>query len=837
LSYPLNWKQLGPSPIVTSGDNIWYVTGRVGAAAPDPTNVDILYAVGSVGGVWKTSDSTASPPTWYPLTDNMPSLSIGGNHPLMVHKSNHDLILALVKGIGAGLLWSNDAGQTWELRGNSIFEGASIGSIAADPTNTDLFYVSVYKGGSFGSGIYESTDAGFNWNRLPKLGPLTPEGLPDGPVSDVIITKYNANTLYGAVVGNDGSSTSNNGIYRSANGGATWILMSGLPSGSELAGGAWVRLESGSNPGVIYVVILSPDASNNIVVKRFKTTDDGDNWTPLKESSQYYEPRSWHVLLGIDPNDDDHIFVNDSYGPDPSYRLYESYDAGDTTNGWSRADAYQSVFLGRDWVNIAFDANGDAVVTADQGIYRYSKSKNWTSLVGNLEVTQFYTITPDPQSSIKVYGVGQDLYWAIKFTGTPQWEFMEDSAGEHGKILVDPANSDWLYAYNPLDGNNFVRRSMDGGKTWTTVQPSETWAQLDYIFAKATQKSFIMDPSNSSRLLLGTKKVYELTNAWSIDPNMPPTWVLISEILSPIPGKPNEGRYITALAIAPSNGDTIYAATSDKHLWVTFDHGDKWENYDNGLFGVANGKVLELSIDPQNSNQGFAVTQGSGSKNIWLFQITPFGRPPNINFPPVWINISGDFPADLAINSILVDWEPPVLSFPKGGANVIPALFVGSDRGVYFSTNLGSWNKFGNGLPNTSINSLAFLSSTKNIIAGTAGRGAWQTFSPDWLGKNIDLVWIWKWIRLFEKIPWLRNPPDPPPIEFLNWVSQLPPGLTEKEKALYSLGPNVDIELGQKPGQPLSNSDEFEHMMRIWKESKSIDKDQKQKERDQAQGG
>jgi len=821
MSYPLNWKQIGPRPITTSDDSIWYVTGRIGAAAPDPTNVDILYSCGSAGGVWKTTNSTATSPSWHPLTDNMPSLSIGGNHPLMVHPNNHELVVALAKGPGAGLLCSEDGGNTWELRGNNIFEGSSIGSIALHPTNTQLFYVAVMSGGSFGPGIYVSTDGGYNWIRIPALGPLVPEGLPSGSVSDLIITKYDANTLYAAVVRNTGFSESNNGIYMSTNAGATWKLMGGLPNGSELAGGgAWVRLESGSKSGVIFVVVLCLDNTDKIVVKRFRTTDGGGNtggnWTGLASSPSSIEDRAWHVLLGVDPNDDHHIFVNDAYS------LYETFNSG---QAWApRADVIKSPGqanknFGRDWVDIAFDRNGDAIITADQGIYRYSKSKNWSSLIGNLEATQFYTLTPDPQDAATKYGVGQDLYWAVKSSGSPTWNFMGGSTGEHGKILVDPTNSDHLYAYNPLDSSDFVRRSLDGGKTWTTIQPSETWASSDYSFAKATQKSFVMDPSDPSRLLLGTKKVYEITNAWSTDPNSPPTWVAISEILSPIAGKPNEGRHITALAIAASSRETIYAATSDKYLWVTFNNGDKWERYDNGLYGVAAGKILGISIDPENSNQGFVITSGAGLKNIWLFQITPYRRPPQINILPVWIDISGDFPPSLSINSLLVDWKPQVLFIPKGGADIIPVLFVGTDRGVYFSMNLGSWEKFGNGLPNTSVNDLAFVTSTKSILAGTAGRGAWRTFLPDY-GKKLDLVFTWKWIRVFEKFPWwgLKNPPD-------SQQASLQESVAEKMRASFMVPHDLTAELGQRQGQQLSSPDEFKQMKDSWNKNKLAKKD------------
>ena len=53
------------------------INGAIQAIAVHPTDPNIMY-VGSVnGGIWKTTNATAATPHWVPLTDNLPSLSIG----------------------------------------------------------------------------------------------------------------------------------------------------------------------------------------------------------------------------------------------------------------------------------------------------------------------------------------------------------------------------------------------------------------------------------------------------------------------------------------------------------------------------------------------------------------------------------------------------------------------------------------------------------------------------------------------------------------------------------------------------------------------------------------
>src|SRR3954469_14202547 len=76
-----SWVEQGPGPILNGdvegmGAQHGSVAGAVEALAPEPGNPDVLYAGSVNGGIWKTTDATALSPTWAPLTDHLPSLSI-----------------------------------------------------------------------------------------------------------------------------------------------------------------------------------------------------------------------------------------------------------------------------------------------------------------------------------------------------------------------------------------------------------------------------------------------------------------------------------------------------------------------------------------------------------------------------------------------------------------------------------------------------------------------------------------------------------------------------------------------------------------------------------------
>ena len=683
-----NWVPIGPAPIDTAG-GLDQISGRIQIAAPDPGNALTIYLGSDNGGIWKNINA----PSWTPLTDQMPSLALGANfgksfgayHTLVVHPADNNLVLGLVSGVGAGILQSTDGGNTWNLLANNQFDGQGLNSIAVHPTDTSRLYVAA---GS--NGVWKSTDGGASWQQLGTL--------PSGLVSDLIIARFDANTLYAAVVGNTGTTQAQNGVYVSSDQGNTWTLLGGgLATGAALGSSAAVRIESGAATGVVYVSMLTVSGSAApTAVQRFSTSDGGTSWSALAASGGGLEGRSWHLLLGVDPGDDSHIFVNDSY------YLNESTDGGAT---WSHADnnvGYLAIINPFDWVNITFDANRNALLTADQGVVLYDPAnQSWSSLMGNLQVSEFYTIALDPETANVAYAVGQDIF-CEKYTGGYAWNVMEHGIGELGKILVDFTNSNQLYGFNPRSLSNFVMQSPDGGSTWTTIFPRTMLSSsflhsygTGYGFAGASQKAFAMDPSNPARLLVVADRVYETTNANAAAP----TWAQISGVLSPN----SHQSFVIAIAIAPSAPSTVYAATQEGGVWVTYNDGGEWSGLSGGNTGIS-GQVLGFNIDPENNQHVFAV----GYSAVW--HLLPSGPP--------WVNITGNLPTNISYYTLFVDW---------GATN--PVLILGTDRGIYRSFDLGNtWLKWSPGLPNTRVNDLQgeILNGQLLLAAATIGRGAWE---------------------------------------------------------------------------------------------------------------
>ena len=641
-----NWFPIGPAPIDAPNVGLGFAAGRIEAAAPDPSNNAVMYVGANNGGVWKTGVWNNDPPTWLSLGDDQRSLNFAGYHPLRVHPAQASLVLGVVCGPGAGLLKSTNGGLGWQLLGNWLFEGAAIGSLAVHPTNTNVIYLSVWYGGP-GGGVYKSTDGGQNWTA-------TTAGI-NGLFTDVVIARWDAQTLFAGVVGG-----ANPGVYKTTNGGGSWSLLSGIPAaGFSVAntGASAIRLESGSKTGMLYVAYLSLDAAMNPAIHRVRTSNGGSSWTALNATGGSLESRSWHLLLGVDPTNDKHVFANDAYS------IWESKDSGGT---WTRADQTPKLTIGDDWVNIAFDPKGRVVVTADRDVYRYDpKAKTWQSKEGNLQVTLFYDVTPDPSDPDVVYGVAQDHPFAMKFTGSDEWAYMEGGGSETGKVLVDPTDTSRIYVSNPLDPATFVARSTNAGQTWKVIRTANDFQAQDYNLAYSTQRSFAIDPSNLKRLLIGTTKVWQTKNATAASP----TWSAISGILG---GAAVSQQYITALAIAPSDPKTVYAATSDGHVSATANGGTSWQKRDTGLFGMGAGKIVDIRVHPSNPKKAVAVGNAQGS--VWYLD--------KVGSTLQWTNIAGNLPTYLRVLTILADWK-----------FATPALYIGTTRGVYHSVDLGmTWS-------------------------------------------------------------------------------------------------------------------------------------------------
>src|SRR5262245_8433396 len=76
LTPELNWVEQGPRGLIDlrTGDRD---SGAIQALAVHPNFSNLAYAASTNGGVWKTTNLLSATPTWTPMTDLQPMLSMG----------------------------------------------------------------------------------------------------------------------------------------------------------------------------------------------------------------------------------------------------------------------------------------------------------------------------------------------------------------------------------------------------------------------------------------------------------------------------------------------------------------------------------------------------------------------------------------------------------------------------------------------------------------------------------------------------------------------------------------------------------------------------------------
>ena len=281
--------------------------------------------------------------------------------------------------VNGGVWKSDDFGHTW----SPIFDAQptqSIGAIAVAPSNPNILYVASGEGLrrpdlSVGDGIYRSADAGATWTHL---------GLRDGQqIPTLAIDPRNPDRLFAAVLGHPYGANAERGIFRSTDGGATWEKSLYVDADT----GGWDICFDPVNPDVMYATLwesrLGPwDGGNSYKGTKgglFKSLDGGQTWRKLTaglpaDVSQVY--------VAVAPSDARRVYA--TVGTLRGSEIYLSDDAGEN---WHLAttDLRPAVAIGGgDMPLIRVDpVNRDIVYSATVVAWRSTDgAKTWSALKG-----------------------------------------------------------------------------------------------------------------------------------------------------------------------------------------------------------------------------------------------------------------------------------------------------------------------------------------------------------------------------------------------------------------------------------------------------------------------
>ncbi len=281
------WLAEGPGPAIfgqvegiTPGPN--EVVGAVHVLAAHP-DTNILYAGGANGGLWKTTNAQDVRPFWTPLTDDKTSLSMGALEFDPTDGTNQTLVAGIGRyssfagrgGLRTGLLRTTDGGATWAaIDGGGVLAGLNISGVAPRGMTIVASANDDDAVSCAGIGIWRSTNGGATFVKL-SVG----AGVPDGEAFDLASDALSSSTLYTGI--SFGSFCTSgvlpNGVYKSTDTGATWTKVSDAAMDALIIDSTTNNIEIAAHGAHVYVDIIQDGRPVGI----FHSGDFGATWTAM----------------------------------------------------------------------------------------------------------------------------------------------------------------------------------------------------------------------------------------------------------------------------------------------------------------------------------------------------------------------------------------------------------------------------------------------------------------------------------------------------------------------------------------------------------------------------
>lgn len=708
------WQFLGPTNISGRVTDVAVTTPR--------SNTYSIYAATASGGVWKTENEGT---TWKPVFEHGVSTSVGD---VTIAPSNQDIVwIGLGEAnvfrssmAGAGVYKSIDAGQTWKHMG--LATAHTIPRIIIHPTNPDIVYVAD-SGHEWTEnperGLYKTVDGGETWEKVLELDEQT-------GVIDLMMDPRDPETLYAATwqrtrkrwndPRNEADYTGS-GIHKTTDGGKTWQpINQGLPA-AKFRGRIGIDLCL-TKPDVLYAFVDNYDLSEKQPkgnsfdsygrprtktikgAEVYRSDDAGNNWRKVSESNDYMRGLSstygWVFgQIRVDPNDTETIYVM-------GLALNVSNDGGKTFRRLRGMHGdHHALWINPEDSNYLINGN-------DGGInMSYDAGKNWRLFTKQIPAVQFFNVMHDMDSPFHVYGSIQDhgsMRGVVNVRenrdGSRQmrpveWEWAP--GGEGSSHAIDPTDANTVYSAGFY--GQISRTELDQGmRGKRLLPPLESGA--DPIRGQWIAP-FIISPHNPRVLYHGMNFLYRSMNRGDDMQKISPD--LTNNNLAEI----GDISYqtISTISESPFKFGVLYVGTDDGNVYMSPDGGGQWVKKDKG---IASDRWISQIVASQHRDGTVFMAQ-NGKRNDDMK-------------PYLW-------KSDDSGNT----WKSIVANIPSGPINVIredpknkDLLYVGTDLGVYVSTNGGAdWNVLANQLPTTFVSDLVIHPRDDIMVISTHGRGMW----------------------------------------------------------------------------------------------------------------
>lgn len=674
------------------------MSGRVSDIELHPANPRVMYIGAAGGGVWKSSNGGA---TFTPIFDEY-CQSIGA---VAVDPANPDNTLWVGTGetwtrnsvsIGDGIYKTNDGGSTWQKMG--LEKSERIGNIIVNPANPNEVYVAVL--GALWSdseerGLYKTADGGKTWVKILYVDKTT-------GCSDLVMDPNDPNVLYAAfwefrrTGWSFNSGGNNSALFKTTDGGKTWNkIHTGFPKGK--LGRIAVALAP-SNPKILYAVIESEQDRDKGL---YRSEDAGASWQQTNGDFGLVVRPFYFSRITVDPRNADVIVKAGLTGS-------ISRDGGKTFKDLGRMHA--------DIHDIVFDIkNSDIMyVATDGGVYRSWDGGTTLEIVENLPLSQFYHISVDNEEPYNVYGGLQDnnSWWGPSSSpgGVEARDWNLIGAGDGYRVLPHPTKK---IIYSEMQGAENVWRIDREKNQIKTIQPLP--AKGDPKLRFNWNSPMAISAFKPDRFYMGSQFVHR-------SEDMGETWVKISpDLTTNDPLKTEQGKSgglsadnsgaenhctIFTIAESPLDENIVWAGTDDGNVQVTKDGGKTWTNVVANIPGLPkNTACWHIEASVFGKGTAYAVFTGyqKGDQAPYAYKTTDFGA--------TWKSI------------VTPDVTTFVRNIQEDYVNE-NLLFLGTEMGLYITLDGGkNWLKFTNNMPSVSVHFIDLQKRTNDLVMGTHGRG------------------------------------------------------------------------------------------------------------------
>ena len=635
----------------------------------------------------------------YSQTNKWETASANGTDIWSIWISTNDSII-FIGTMSSGIYKSANSGNAWENMSNLLTNNRIRGRLVQDIKQVeDSLYIGT------DAGLFKSPDLGETWQLIfPSIS---------GFLTSVVIDHKNPATIYISFYLGGAGAFSNNGIFKSEDYGETWKQINDGLVSLNVTG----LVMSNHDPNKLYAT-----TTDGI----YKTTDGGESgWIKISKNL----PQITFTCIRIDENDPNVIYAGSFNG------VFKSDDDG---IHWKNitGDNFKSRFI---FPNSICKSGNKLLVGTQIGFYMTDNDgKSWQEKNNGLENLCIHSLCAKNES-VFYLGTAEGFYKSSD--GGSTWQRSCDGINGAGISSLAIDNLGALYIGFENAG---IYKSINRGDSWVATNSDQEFGFVNEIEISPRNTVFMSAVMPFDSLLLESPKIVVKSEDFGL------TWVRADSGM--------RDSWITALAIDPSDDNTLFAGTSDG-IFKSIDGGNYWFRSDSGL---AEWKFMgSLAIAPQNPRTVYAGTRGGNANRTHgiykstnggsFWQLSSAGLPINqfYSIDDIAINPIKPSSVYLSISSFGVyktknsgeRWEPKnsgisntaiySVAIDPGDTNIVYA----AGEKIYISTNAGNtWQEIMDGVPKN----FGFVqqiridpNDSRYVYAATLGSGVLRLFRPN----------------------------------------------------------------------------------------------------------